>query len=134
MNEDPPVPAKEQETSSARSTAPANREALVREVPPAEEPANGAAKKQQCERSHLSKERDECAIRATAAGGWPEVEYKTVRPHSEEQLGSTSEGLTSAVEHHRPNAINRERCEGERQCGGDTDRRSAARAGIATKP
>ena len=32
----------------------------------------------------------------------------------------------SAVEHHRPNATDRERCEGERQCGGDTDRRSAA--------
>ena len=50
------------------------RGALVREVPPAEEPAESAAKKRQCERSHRSKERDECAIRATVAGGWPGVE------------------------------------------------------------
>ena len=51
----------------------ARRRALVREVPSAEKPADSAAKKRQCERSHRSKERDECAIRATVAGGWPEV-------------------------------------------------------------
>ena len=51
----------------------ARRRALVREVRPAEEPAESAAEKSQCERSHRSKERDECAIRATAAGGWLEV-------------------------------------------------------------
>ena len=49
----------------------ARKGALVLEVPPAEEPAESAAKKRQCERSHRSKEHDECAIRATAAGGWP---------------------------------------------------------------
>ena len=52
----------------------ARRGALVREVPPAEEPAESAAKKGQCEMSHRSKERDEYAIRAIAVGGWPEVE------------------------------------------------------------
>ena len=62
------------------------------------------------------------------------MEQKTLRPQSEEQLGSTSAGLKSAVEHHRPNATDRERCEGERQCGGDTDRRSFARAVIAREP
>ena len=39
----------------------------------------------------------------------------------------------SAVEHHRPNDTDRERCKGEHQCGGDIDRRTAARAGIARK-
>ena len=52
----------------------ARREALVRDVPPAEAPAESAAKKRQCERSHRSKEREDCAIRATATGGWPEEE------------------------------------------------------------
>ena len=52
----------------------ARRRALVRKVPSAEDPAESAAKKRQCERSHQPKERDECAIRATAAGGWPEME------------------------------------------------------------
>ena len=39
--------------------------------------------------------------------------------------------LDSAVENHRQNVTNRERCEGERQCGEGSDRRSATRAGIA---
>ena len=52
----------------------ARREALVREVPLAEELAESATKERQCERNLWSKERDECAIRATAAGSWPEVE------------------------------------------------------------
>ena len=62
------------------------RGALVREVLPAEEPAESAVKKCQCKRIPRSKERDKCAIRATAARGWPEVEQKTLRPESEEQL------------------------------------------------
>ena len=58
------------------NTAPdsVRRGALVRQVPPAEEPTESAVKKRQCERSHRSKERGECAIRATAAEGWPEAE------------------------------------------------------------
>ena len=52
----------------------ARRAALVRESPPAEEPAESAAKNSQCERSHRLKERDEYTIRVTVAGGWPEVE------------------------------------------------------------
>ena len=52
----------------------ARREALVREVPPAEEPAESAPNKRRCERSHRSEERDECAIKATDAGSWPDVE------------------------------------------------------------
>ena len=46
----------------------------------------------------------------------------------------TSTGLKRAVEHHRPNDTNRERCEGERQCGEDTDRRSVTKAIIAREP
>ena len=42
-----------------------------------------------------------------------------------------SEGCTSAVEHHRPNTTDREHCEGERQSGGNTDRRSVTKAIIA---
>ena len=44
----------------------ARRGALVREVPPAEEPAESAAKKCQCVRYHRSKGREEYATRATA--------------------------------------------------------------------
>ena len=106
----------------------------VRQVSTAEEPTESAAKKRQCERSHRSKERSECTIRATTTEGWPEVEYKTLRPQSEEQLGNASAGLESAVEHHRPDANNRERCKGERQYGGDTDRRSDARAVLTREP
>ena len=43
--------------SSARSTAPEG--ALVREVPPAGEPAQSAPKERQCVRYHQSKEREE---------------------------------------------------------------------------
>ena len=35
----------------------------VRQVPPAEEPAESASKKRQCYRRHRAKERDECATR-----------------------------------------------------------------------
>ena len=37
-------------------------------------------------------------------------------------------------EHHRPDVTDRERCEGVRKCGGDTDRRGVARAAIAREP
>ena len=43
----------------------ARKGVLVRQVPSTEETDESAAKKRQRERSHLSKERDECAIRAT---------------------------------------------------------------------
>ena len=62
------------------------------------------------------------------------MEEKTLRPQSEDQLGVTLAGWKSAVKHHRPNATDRERCEGERQCGGDTDRTSVTRAVIAKGP
>ena len=47
---------------------------LMRQVPPAEASVESAAKKRQCERIHRSKEREVCAIRAKATGGWPGVE------------------------------------------------------------
>ena len=50
------------------------RSASTYTVPPAEKQVESAAKKHQCKRSHRSEERDACAIRATATGGWPEVE------------------------------------------------------------
>ena len=43
---------------------------LVRHVPPAEEPAESAAKKRQCYRRHRSKKRDDCATRTSVTGGW----------------------------------------------------------------
>ena len=52
----------------------ARRGALVRQVPPAEELTKSATKKRQCKMSHPLKERDECAIRATATDAWSEVE------------------------------------------------------------
>ena len=52
----------------------ARRGALVRQVPPAEKPTGSTGKNRQCERSHWSKKCDECAIRATTAEGWSEVE------------------------------------------------------------
>ena len=47
----------------------ARRTALVRQVPPTEESAESAAKERQCERSHQSKECDECATRVSAEEG-----------------------------------------------------------------
>ena len=47
----------------------AKRGELLRDVPPAEGPAESAAKKRQCERSNRPKERDEFAVKATAAEG-----------------------------------------------------------------
>ena len=52
----------------------------------------------------------------------------------EGQLDRTTAGLRSAVKRNRLNATNRECCEGKYQCGGDTNRRSAARAGIDREP
>ena len=40
-------------------------------VPPAEKPTESAAKKRQYDRTHRSKERDDCATRTSATGGWP---------------------------------------------------------------
>ena len=57
-------PAKEPAESAAKK-----RHLLVREVPPAKEPTESAAKKRQCERSPRPKERDECAIRASTEEG-----------------------------------------------------------------
>ena len=68
MNGDPTVPAREQGKSSARSTAPRGSTGTC-EVPPAEEPAESAANKRQCERSYGPKKRDECATRAPAEEG-----------------------------------------------------------------
>ena len=45
------------------------REALVHEVPAAEEPAGSATKKRRCERSHRPKERNECATTESAEEG-----------------------------------------------------------------
>ena len=112
----------EQGISSARSIAPEEERWCVKYHRPRNRPR--ALRRSASVRSHRPKKRDECAIRVTTAGGWPEVELKTLRPQSEEQLGSTSAGLKATVEHHRPNATDRERCEGERKCGGDTDRTS----------
>ena len=112
----------------------ARKGALVRQVPPAEKPTESAAKKRQCERSHWSKERGECAIRVTTAEGWPEVEGKTLRPQCEEQLGNTLAGLyeclrASSLRRHRSRAPRRrapvrrrhrseEHCEGTLMAGG----------------
>ena len=64
------------------------RGALVRQVPPAEEPAESVAKKRQCDKSHRSKERDECATRTSVTEGWPGI--KRLQPQSEGQLSKTS--------------------------------------------
>ena len=68
------------------------RGALVRQVPSAEEPAESAVKKRQCERNHRSKERDECTTRALAEEGespeWNKND-STIQPE-EGQLGRTS--------------------------------------------
>ena len=47
------------------------RGVLTRQVSPAGELAESAAKKRQCDRSHRSKERDESAIRTSITEGWP---------------------------------------------------------------
>ena len=96
----------EQGISSARSIAPEEERWCVKYHRPRNRPR--ALRRSASVRSHRPKKRDECAIRVTTAGGWPEVELKTLRPQSEEQLGSTSAGLKATVEHHRPNATDRD--------------------------
>ena len=59
---------------------------------------------------------------------WSKRPYDTSLKNS---WGIHWQGCTSAGEHHRPDATDRERCEGEHQYGGDTDRRSTARVVIA---
>ena len=83
-------------------------------------------KKRQCDRSHRSKERDECATKGRLA-------WKRLRSQSEEQLGDISAiFLKECCRAHRPDANDRERCKGERQTpiGG----RNVARAAIAREP
>ena len=65
----------------------ARRGALVRQISLAEEPTESAAKKRQCETSHRSKERDECAIRATAAEGRPEMDRRLYGPSLKSSWG-----------------------------------------------
>ena len=94
-------------------------------------------KKRQCERSHRSKERGECATRAPAAEGESLEGNKnnsTTQP-KEGALGRTSavfEGAPQSTNAQTPN--DQERCEGERQCGEYTDRRSVVRGVIARGP
>ncbi|CAN0147880.1 unnamed protein product, partial [Ascophyllum nodosum] len=62
---------------------------------------------------------------------WNERPYD---PSLKNSWGIHRQGCTSAEEHHRPDATDRERCERKRQRGGDTDRRSVARAVIVREP
>ena len=66
MNGNPTINHQRAGMSSARSTATGG--ALVREVPPVEEPTESAAKERQCVRYHGSKEHEECATGASAKG------------------------------------------------------------------
>ena len=76
MKGNPTIASQRAGISSARSAAPGG--ALVRDVPPIEEPAESAAKESQCVRYHRSKEREESASIASIArepgrfGGSPE--------------------------------------------------------------
>ena len=95
----------------------------VRQVPPAEEPAESAAKKRQCYRRHRSKERDECATSSHGRLAW-----KRIRSQSEGLMGRNLAVFSKEYcRTHRPNANDRERCKGERQCVEDTDRRKERR-------
>ena len=100
------------------------RGALVRQVPLAEEPAESAAKKRQCDRRHLSKEHDECATRTSVTGGWPGRDFD---PSLKDRWGIHRWFLKECCRTHRPDANDRERCKGERQCGEDSDRRKEHR-------
>ena len=94
----------------------------MRQIPPAEEPTERATKKRQCDRSHRSKERDECATR-TFSQGRLDWKQEALGSQSEEQLGDTS---ASAVElTAQTPAI--ESSKGERQCEEDTDWRKERR-------
>ena len=71
----------------------------MREVPPAEEPAESAAKERHCVRYHWSKEREESAkikTRASAKGrarSGGRTEEDPTTPARRGQLGTTSAGL-----------------------------------------
>ena len=87
------------------------RRALVREVPPAEEPAESATKKRQCERSHRSKERDECATRASAEEGdsleWSRRLYD---PSLKKDSWAEHRPFLKERKYYRPGASDRGRC------------------------
>ena len=100
------------------------REVLVRQVPPAEEPAESAAKKRQCYRRHRSKERNECATRTSVTGGWPGREYD---PSLKDSWAELWRFLKECCRIHRPDAKDRERSKGECQCREDADRRKERR-------
>ena len=90
----------------------ARRGALVRQVPPVEEPAESAAKKHQCNRSHRSNEREECATRAPAEEGdsleWSRRLYDpSLKKDSWSELRRF---LKEGCRAHRPDASDRERC------------------------
>ena len=70
------------------------------------------------------KDRDECATRTSVTEGWPGREYD---PSLKDSWGIHQRFLKEYRRTHRPDANDRERCKGERQCGGDTDRRKERR-------
>ena len=114
----------------------ARRGALVPPVPPAEEPAESAAKKCQCDRSHRSKERDECATRASAKEGdsleWSRRLYDpSLRKDSWAELRAFLKEYCRA---HPPDASDRECCRRAPVRREDTNRRSVARTAIAREP
>ena len=103
MNGNPAVPTCQRAENIIGTVDCARRGTLVRQVPPAGEPAESAAKKCQCDRSHRSKKRDECAIRVSAEEGesleWNNNDSTT---QSEEgQLGKTS-AVFEVVPHQPP--------------------------------
>ena len=133
MNENPTVPAREQRTSSARSTAPGEKRWYTK--------------------YHRSRNRPRALRRSASVKGAtgrrsarsapPELQPRKAGlkwsrrlydPSLKNSWGVHRQDRTSAIEHHRPNASDRECCKGERQCGGGTGWRSAARADIARKP
>ena len=94
MNGDPTVTCPRAGISSARSTA--SGKALIRGVPPAEKPAESAAKERQCVRYHRSKEHEESAKRYESnsqerlakSGGRAEKDLTTpARRTAEENIG-----------------------------------------------
>ena len=96
----------------------------MRQVPPAEEPAESAVKKRQCDWSHRSKERDEGATRTSVTGGWPGRDCDLSLKNSR---GIHQRFLKERCRAHHPDANDRERCKEERQCGEDTYRRKERR-------
>ena len=84
----------------------ARRKALIRQVPAAEEPAESASNKDQCDRSHRSKERDEFATRTSVTAGWPGKDYD---PSLKNSWGIHQRFLKECCRAHRPDASYRER-------------------------